>query len=203
MSESFAKIATGFNVLPLQVALKRQPKLFGAINLRKTTYIQNGGCEGKSPHLDMQDIWVRYNDITPYIQRNDYTGMNDEHDSVWYPAYYTLPQIRPLIFDLMRIVEGERLGGIFITKLPPGGKIEKHIDSAWHAEYYDKYFIPIQNAKGATFNFEDGLIAPDLGDVYWFDNSVPHWVENNSNEDRIAMIVTIKSDRNRGAERAN
>lgn len=204
MSESFAKIATGFNVLPLQIALKRQPKLFGAIDLRRTNYLQKNANEFEvSPHVGMKDIWVRYNDVTPFIQSGNYTCMNDEHDPIWYPAYYALPQIRPLIFDLMRIVEGERLGGIFITKLAPGERIEKHIDAGWHAGYYDKYYIPIQNAKGATFNFEDGMIEPELGDVYWFDNSVPHWVENNSNEDRISLIVTIKSDRIKGAERAN
>jgi hypothetical protein len=204
MSESFAKIATGFNVLPLQVALKRQPKLFGAIDLRRTNYLQKSATESDvSPHVGMKDIWIRYNDITPFAISGDYTRMNDEHTPIWYPAYYMLPQIRPLIFDLMRIVEGEQLGGIFITKLSPGAKIEKHIDGGWHAGYYDKYYIPIQNAKGATFNFEDGTIDPDLGDVYWFDNSVPHWVENNTTEDRISLIITIRSDRNKGAERAN
>lgn len=203
MSEHFAKIATGFNVIPLQIALKRQPKLFGAIDLRRTNYLQKNANEFEvSPHVGMTDIWIRYNDVTPFIQSGDYTTMNDEHDPIWYPSYYALPQIRPLLFDLMRIVEGERLGGIFITKLSPGARIEKHIDSGWHAGYYDKYYIPIQNAKGATFNFEDGYIEPNLGDVWWFNNSVPHWVENNSDEDRISLIVTIRSDRVKGAERA-
>ena len=204
MSESFAKIASGFNVIPLQIALKRQPKLFGAIDLRRTNYLQKNANEFEvSPHMGMKDIWIRYNDITEYINGSlPLSTLNDEHNPIWYPAYYMLPQLRPLIFDLMRIVEGEQLGGIFITKLSPGCRIEKHTDAGWHAGYYDKYYIPIQNAKGATFNFEDGVIDPQLGDVYWFDNSVPHWVENNSNEDRVSLIVTIRSDRNKGAERA-
>ena len=191
--ESFNRIATDFDVVPLQVALKRQPKLFGKFNLRAEGY--------SSPHSKMTDIWVRYNDATKYLEAQDFTGFNDEHDSVWYPSYYSLPQIRDIVFKLMALVEGERLGAVLITKLPPGGRIEKHVDSSWHAGYYDKYYIPIQNAEGSTFNFEDGVIAPKLGEVYWFDNSVTHWVENNSDEDRISLIICIKSDKVKGAGR--
>lgn len=193
MSEAFARIAHGLNVVPLLVALKRQPKLFGKYNLRANGY--------SSPHAQMTDIWVRYNDINKYIDSGDFSKFNDEHDAVWYPAYYALPQIRPIIFSVMSLVEGERLGAVLITKTPPSGSISKHIDSSWHADYYDKYYVPIQNAPGATFNFEDGVICPQPGDVWWFDNSVTHWVENNSNEDRISLIICIRSDRVKGAGR--
>jgi len=191
MIESFSKIASDFDVMPLQLALKRQPNLFGKFSLRSEGYT--------SPHTQMSDIWVRYNDATKYLEAKDFTGFNDEHDGIWYPAYYALPQIRPLIFKLMSLVEGERLGAVLITKIASGGGIAKHIDSGWHANYYDKYYIPIQNEEGSTFNFDDGVISPKLGEVYWFNNSVTHWVENNSNEDRIALIVCIRSDRVNGA----
>lgn len=193
MIESFSRIATDFDVLPLQVALKRQPNLFGKYNLRSSGYT--------SPHSEMTDIWVRYNDITNYLESNDFTKFNDEHDSIWYPSYYALPQLKDIIFKLMSLVDGERLGAVLITKLAPGGGIAKHVDSSWHADYYDKYYIPIQNGEGATFNFDDGVISPKLGEVYWFNNSVTHWVENNSSEDRISLIVCIRSDRFNGAGR--
>jgi hypothetical protein len=184
MSRSFMKIAEGINVLPLQMALARQPELFGRRKQRAEAYV--------SPHTAMTDIWVRYNDFKNYT---DLATFNDEHDSVWYPEYHAIPQIRPIIFWLMNHVEGERLGGVLITKVPPGGRIEPHTDHGWHAEYYDKYYIPIQNDEGAIFGFEDGVIAPQLGEVYWFRNDVPHWVENNSNRDRISLIVCIRSHR--------
>ena len=195
MNEHYAKIADNLDVLPLQTALLRQPKLFGKYPFR-------GTVEG-SPHSDMQDIWVRFNDVTPYLEKGNLQGITDEHDSVWYQSDYAIPQVLKIVFDLMRIVEGERLGGILITKLPPGGKIEKHIDGGWHAEYYDKYFVPILNEEGATFSFESGVITPKVGEAYWFDNSVPHWVDNNSNADRIAMVVCIKSADVIGAYREN
>lgn len=182
MSENFLKIAEGVNVLPLRMALIRQPELFGKNNERATAY--------KSPHKNMTDIWVRYNDLKNYGE-----GFNNEHDSVWYPDSALIPQVRDIVFWLMSLVNGERLGGVLITKLPAGGKIASHVDTGWHAEYYDKYYIPIQNDDGAIFGFEDGVIKPRIGDVYWFKNSNPHWVENNSSIDRIALIVCIRSQR--------
>ena len=62
----------------------------------------------------------------------------------------------------------------------PYNKILPHTDSGWHAEYYDKYYIPIQNEKGSVFCFDSGSIDPERGDVWAFNNSYSHWVENNS-----------------------
>lgn len=180
--QAFQKIAQGVNVLPLQMALVRQPELFHKHKERAETY--------GTPHSGMTDIWVRYNDAKNLA---DLSTFNDEHDSVWYPEAAFIPQVRPIVFGLMNLVEGERLGGILITKLPPGGKIASHVDHGWHAGYYEKYYVPIQNDEGAVFGFPDGEIRPQLGEIYWFRNDVPHWVENNSNRDRIAMIVCIRS----------
>ena len=175
---NFHRIGTGLNVLPLQTALIRQPELFGRHGERQKTYVHGG----------MTDIWVRYNDI-----KNLGPKFNDEHDAVWYPEAAAIPQVRGPVMQLMAAVEGERLGGVLITKVPPGGEIKPHVDSGWHAGYYDKYYVPILNEPGAKFCFEDGEINPTVGDVWWFRNDVPHWVRNDSNTDRIAMIVCIKS----------
>jgi quercetin dioxygenase-like cupin family protein len=193
MIESHSKIASGLNVSPLLLALKRQPHLFGKYKQRAEAY--------GTPHSQMTDIWVRYNNIDKHLETNDISTINDPHISEWYPAYYALPQVRPIVFSIMTLVDGEQLGGVLITKLPPGGRIEKHVDTNWHARYYDKYFVPIQCAPGATFNFDDGTIYGQPGDIWWFDNSKPHWIENNSNEDRIGMIVCIRSDRVKDAGR--
>ncbi len=147
-----------------------------------------------SPHSSVSDIWVRYNDVTKYRESGDFSGINDEHDSIWYPEAYRLPSLRKIVFDLMREVEGERLGGILITKLPPGGKIARHVDKSWHAGYYAKFYLPIQNAPGAEFHFSTGVIKPIEGEAYWFDNSCPHWVVNDSDTDRISLIVCIKTE---------
>jgi quercetin dioxygenase-like cupin family protein len=188
MPKSHELICSVLDVLPLQEELLKHYDEFDKINLRRL---------GNSPHKEMTDIWVRYNHINNYSDDilNGTSKFNEEHDAVWYPVTDKIPSVKKVCFDLMFTVDGERLGGIFITKLPPGGRIEKHTDDGWHAQYYDKFYVPILNKQGAKFCFEDGDINPTLGDAWWFDNSKVHWVENNTDSDRIAMIVCIRTDK--------
>lgn len=184
MPPSHVQLDFRLNTEDLKRALHEHEELFGEYPFR--------GLPG-SPHEQMTDIWVRFNDMEPFLQRGSLDGLTDEHDSVWYDSANDLP-VKDLAFTLMHEVRGERLGGILITKLPPGGQILPHRDSGWHAEYYQKYYVAVQNGVGATFEFEDGTIAPQEGDVYWFNNSYLHWVHNESDQDRIAMIVCIRTD---------
>jgi len=190
MTATHNKLSLLVDVQPLKAALEKHSYLFGQYN-------QRAEAPG-SPHAEMEDIWIRFNDVAPFLESGDFSGFSDEHDSTWYDSYYQLPEVKKIIFDVMTEVDGERLGGILITKLPPGGKIAKHVDGNWHAAYYDKYYVPIKNINGSIFGFNDGIIDPEEGEVYWFDNSQPHWVENNTNEDRIAMIICIKIDKKAG-----
>lgn len=182
--KNFQRIAQGVDVMPLLLALQRQPHLWNKESMRKDWV--------DGPHAGMEDIWVRFNDLNkvPYLSK-----MNDEHDSVWYPAFYNLPELRPIIFSLMGRVEGERLGGVLITKIPPGGKILPHKDDSWHVRYYDKYYVSIKNPPESRFFCEDEVITPQQGEVWWFDNTREHWVENNGNDDRITLIICIRNHR--------
>lgn len=172
-----ARYVTSVDVSQLRARLEQQPELFGQHIYRKEKYA----------HKDMDDIWVRYN-------HPDHIGpkFNDEHSSVWYPVIKHLPEIPGICHALMQLSGGERLGGVLITKLAPGGKIAPHIDGGWHAGYYSKFYVPIKNEPGSVFAWEDVAIDPTPGEVYEFRNDVPHWVNNDSSVDRIAMIVCIR-----------
>lgn len=171
------------DVAPLRACLQRNPHLFGEHRPRQATY----------DHQEMTDIWARYNDYKNFNPNNP-SAFNDEHDSVWYPNSVHLTGIKPIVSYIMHAVQGDRLGGVLITKLPPGGKINRHTDHGWHAAYYSKFYVAVNNAPGAVFGFDDGVIDARDGEVWWFDNSKPHWVENATQFDRIAMIVCIKTD---------
>ena len=190
----FHKLEKRFDVAGIRESILSQPDLWD-LN-KERTYSKD------SPHSEVSDIWVRYNDIEPYRLKGDFTGINDEHTSVWYKEAGRISGIKKLTFDLMHEVGGERLGGILITRVRPGGKIERHTDKSWHAEYYSKFYIPIQNAPGAEFHFDTGVIKPEEGECYWFDNSCPHWVVNESDKDRIALIICIKTENYDGQRHA-
>jgi hypothetical protein len=185
----FELICEGVDVEPLAMLLDSRPDLWNTHRIRK----ESPG----SPHAQMSDIWVRYNDVAPYESSGDYRRFNDVHVPIWYPAYDVLaPFVRPVIAELMARVEGEMLGGVLITKIPPGGRIAPHLDYGWHVEYYEKFYLSIQSAPGSIFGCDDGGIIeqlnPKTGEIWLFDNKKNHWVVNGSDIDRITMIICIR-----------
>jgi hypothetical protein len=178
----FTKIPGRIDVDPLVAQLDAQSHLWNQNPQRRDV--------GRSPHARMSDIWVRYNAKERFV---DLASFNDEHVPVWYPAFRQLPAVRPIINKLMAAFQGEMLGGVLITRIPPGEGIGKHIDRGWHVDYYDKFYVSLRSAPGANFHCADEVINPEPGDVYWFDNRAEHWVENNSVEDRITLIVCIRT----------
>lgn len=146
-----------------------------------------------SPHEGTVDIWARFRDLDAYQAEygSDMSHFVDEHESVWLPPSDDLPAIKGIATE---IADGRRLGGVLITKTPPGGRIKPHTDSGWHAEAHEKYYVAIQVAPGMVFGFPDGGIEAKNGEVYKFRNDVEHWVINGSSIDRIGAIVCVRRD---------
>lgn len=179
--KNFYKLAQGMDVTALMAALHVNADLWDENKLRSTHEM--------SPHQQVSDIWLRFNDLTKIKNAGD---VIDEHESINYPAMARLPQARPFIFGLMHTVEGERLGRILITKLSPGGKIDPHEDGGSHASYYERYHIVLNSAPGSIFRCGDETIHMKTGEVWWFNNAIEHEVINNSADDRIHLIVDVK-----------
>jgi hypothetical protein len=177
---NFQLIAQGVDVLPLLHAVQVQPKLWNQYSLR-TMYPQ-------SPHHQAEDIWIRFNEINV---ENPLSAVNDK-ECRNYDAFYALPQVRPILFDLMRRVEGEQLGRVLITKLAPGNEITPHEDGGAPATFYDRYHIMLQNGPGSLFHCGDETVTMKAGDVWHFDNTKTHSVINNSRDDRITLIADIR-----------
>lgn len=176
-------IAKRFDVRPLVAQLAAAPALWDDFNLR-TNHPQ-------SPHRELSDIFVRYNARENY--EGDRQAFNGPHDAVWWSAVDTLPSVMPIVFDLMRFVDGERLGMVLITKIPAHTKCYPHTDNGWHAGHYEKYAVQIASAEQQSFHVEHESLSALPGECYWFDNSKTHHVLNDSDEDRITMIVCIRN----------
>jgi hypothetical protein len=177
-----------FPVEALRSQLAAHPELWDQHSVRKTA--------PGTPHSRMSDIWVRYNDETPFAAAGNYSAFNDRHVPIWYEAYEALPALKPIILALMAKVGGEMLGGVLITRIPPGESIEAHTDRGWHVDYFEKFYVSVQSDRGAVFGcFHDGvdeLLEPKPGQCWLFDNHKLHWVQNDSKVDRITLIVCIR-----------
>lgn len=183
----FRQVAV-FNTASLAKELRHHPELWNGRPERRA-------FDGTS-HAATSDIWVRYNDAAKH--GGDLKAMSAEHVPVWYPAWNVLPALKPIIMTLMTLVEGEMLGGVLITKIPPGGAVLPHRDSGWHVDYYDKFYVSIGSQPGAKLWCEEGglreALSPQPGEVYLFDNRKLHWVENASAFDRVTLIVCIRTE---------
>ena len=75
---------------------------------------------------------------------------------VFYPVWDRLPSLYPVVWTLMaRLRNLEELGGdSSATRLPPGGRIERHSDAgAWHAERYNcKCYIALEANRAALWS---------------------------------------------------
>jgi hypothetical protein len=185
--KNFLRIAEGADVMPLLAELIRQPELWNQNTLRTTHEL--------TPHKQVSDIWLRFNDTSLFEKTGEQASIVDEHESINYPALANLPAARQLIFGLMARVSGERLGRCLITKLRPGGHIAPHVDGGEHASYYERYHIVLQAMPGSMFRAGDETVQMRPGEVWWFDNSAEHEVINNGADDRIHMIVDIRATR--------
>lgn len=174
------------NVTDLVLQIYQHPELWDKYKLRTSQY--------RTPHTTVSDIWVRYNAWKNYNPKTGLRAFNEKHESVWYPSVGKLPAVRPVVQQVLDFVGGGALGGVLITKIPPGGEVLPHIDRGWHAEHYTKFAVQLLGNADQTFHFEDSSLSPFPGDVYTFDNSRLHWVKNSSTMDRITLIICIRPE---------
>lgn len=174
----FQPVAANIDVIPVMNALAGKLHLWNQNTLRT-------GHPGTA-HSDVSDIWVWFNDP------NDPDAVVNDREVVEFPAWHELPQIRPLIFDLMRRVDAVRLGRVIITKLPPGKRITPHMDGGAPAEYFTRYQIALQSLPGSLFHIGDETVNFRSGECWRINNRETHSVENNSADDRIVMIVDLR-----------
>jgi hypothetical protein len=178
---NFFKVAEGVDVVPLLHALHLNPDLWDQNTLR-TLY-------PNSPHAQVSDIWVFFNEIDP----ENLIATADAIQTHPFEAWRRLPPLRPIIFDLMRRVEGVQLGRVLITRLPPGGQITPHKDEGAPVDFYTRYQVSLQSLPGCLFRAGDETVQMRAGDVWRFNNKQEHSVVNNSADDRLALIVDIRT----------
>jgi len=189
--KNFLRLGEGAEVLPLLLAVQQKPYLWNQHTLRTT--------HAGTPHAEVEDIWLRFNDITPLDGMADTIENRqkflDQHESICYPAWHELPEAQSVVHKLNTIVKGFRIGRVLLTKLAPGKRIYKHVDSGDHARYYERFHVVIQATPGCLFIAGGETVTMRTGEVWWFQNQAEHEVVNNGTDDRIHLIVDIHTGR--------
>ena len=179
----FLRVAENVNTLPVMTELQRQPDLWNAYPVRKNFH--------GSPHAAMDDIWLRgpERDVL-----TDAASFKVAHPLVFWPAWRDLPALRPIVFAMMTQAQAVQLGGILITRLPPGGSILPHVDAdSWHAAYFNaKWHLTLAGQSLSRCGGE--AVTMRTGDVWTFPNDIEHSVENPGETDRIVLIVAMRCE---------
>lgn len=178
---NFLKIADGVDVGPVIHALTQHPDLWDENPLRT--------MHPGTAHAEVNDIWLWFNDI----DMADLAKVVDDKDVIPYRGWSVLPQVRPIVLNLMRAVEGIRLGRVMITRLAPGKRILPHADGGAPAEYFSRYHVALKCPDGALFRAGDEIVQMRTGEAWWFNNRAEHEVWNHSTDDRIVLIIDVRT----------
>lgn len=168
---------SAFNVRPLKAELDAHPLLWDLRRARTE--------HPRSPHRETSDIWVRF----PPLPLKSVAS-----PCVWYPEASALPSAR----EIAEAISAEYrlpLEGVLITRIPAHKCVYPHIDTGWHAECTEKFAVCVRGGLDQRFCFEDAELATEDGALFWFDNSRKHWVVNDSDGERITLIVCLNHGR--------
>jgi len=193
--QNFLKIAEGVDITPLMLAIRRRPELW-----TEDTFLRH---YPQGPFADIESIMLRFPRKVEFngddaeeklrlYKTNQLPGF-DQHESMDYAAYKQLPEARGHVMGIMNRVGGERLGRVMINKIRPGGRIYPHADTPEHANYYSRFHLVLQSAPGVDFRCQDEHVYMPTGSLWWFNNKLEHEVINNSGDDRIHMIVDVRT----------
>lgn len=193
--ENFLCITTGLDVGPLLYAVTTQRSLWNTDTIRT--------AHPGSVHGQVSDILLHFQEPA------EFSAMRDEHECCPRPAWWALPEARPLIFGLMSRVGATRLGRVMITRLAPECEIPPHTDSPSQTEYYLRHHVILCNPPECVFRVEDEEVAMPPGSCWFVNNGREHSVYNDGPTERISLIIDVHvpilghlTDEEKGLDRA-
>jgi hypothetical protein len=180
----FQQVASGVEMLPLAVSLYRQPELWNRDNER---------TNGQGPHSAVDDIWCRFRAKAELTSPAAYA---EPFVPVMYPAWHALPHLRPIVFGLMARLEAVQLGGVLLTRVPPGCQVAPHDDKGrWHSEFFQtKVYLPIASNDKCYNTCGDERVVMRTGEAWLFDNLTVHSTVNDGDTDRMTLIISLRCE---------
>ena len=98
--------------------------------------------------------------------------------------------LEPIIKNLEEIHDGVR-GMVLLIKLKAREDISIHFDSGDYLMLSKRNHIPIITSDNVFFGVGNEKISMQAGECWEINNSRPHLVENNSDIDRIHLLIDI------------
>jgi len=140
----------------------------------------------KTPHKDTQSIYLRMPDFI-----NRHTVFN-ELEANTTTILANSPKVQDIILECMYVVGCSRLGRVMIVNLKPGGVITSHIDEGLYAASYRRFHLPLVTNPNVRFTVGNVTRHLKEGLLYEILNKQLHSVINDSDEDRLHLIMDMQ-----------
>jgi hypothetical protein len=188
MDSSFEKLVEGIDVAFLLQNISNNPQLFNELTARQDV--------PGTPHQDTQSIFLRW------AASSSIHAAFNELSSVNYPALTLLPEAQDLIDRIFIETESIELGRALIVSLKPGGFIDPHADEGSYADHFERFHLCLKSDEGNLFfsEHEPGhgeYVHMQAGELWAFNHKRKHWLVNNSDSERIHLIVDCVSPKYR------
>lgn len=184
---NFQKIIEGLDVLPLMHAVIRHPELWNE-NTFRTKYTG-------TPHREVDDIWIRYSKPESVADPENPGAALEDTNPVWYPASVYLPEYKLLAQMVMARVSAYELDRVLVTRVKPGGRIYPHADNGGayvNQGDISRYHVVLRGLPGSIFRADTEQVHMLTGEVWWFNAWAEHEVFNNSEDDRVHLILDVR-----------
>lgn len=140
-----------------------------------------------------QDNFMVHKDTTSYFiyQSNLLWGVGEEYiNKIRTDDKILLELVEPIIKSLEGIHDGVR-GNVLLIKLKANHNIPIHSDSGDYLIMSRRHHIPIVTSKQTVFGVGSEKINMGEGECWEINNTRPHLVENNSDIDRVHLLIDI------------
>ncbi len=116
----------------------------------------------------------------------------NEEVADWNELIGYFPFTREFVSKLLIFFAARYLGKVMFAKMPPGCMMNWHIDPYPIYSGFSRLHIPLFSEQGASdFYTEQGNFSMQIGSTYLYDTALVHTAKNNSNKDRIHLIVDV------------
>lgn len=106
-------------------------------------------------------------------------------------AWHVFSEVRPVVYDLMRLVSGAQLGRVSIVRINPGAAIYPHVDGGMSTEFYTRYHVMVHGHEENWSLVGDEKVEMLSGEIWTFDGKQVHSFRNFSKHPRIHVNVDI------------
>ena len=184
----FKRLEEGIDVAPLLRELSAHPELWAEDTRRQ------GGIDVQR-ETESVTICAHVEDLTFVEER--------ERSPVAYVGRPTavarrLPTALGFVEHLAHQLHGLP-GRAVLVRLCPGGTVYEHVDAGLYYELRHRYHLVLQSVAGSRLRSGDEEVRMQEGELWWFENRQPHEAFNDSDEDRIHLIVDMLSAHSLGA----